>query len=304
MPNLRDRFLASAPDPAESPRDTRSPTYRWQPPAGYYPDVILEGDGKRAADPSTIGAEANFRTFYRTGLKTANLYFVTREMADVALQAAAGVSYIDMDKAPVYNGVIGIEGEGMWVDRSAEHLPPFLVKAIAWTFMPVRRPSRYRVVSLSIQGHEHGVIYRPFHVSLALSPVLWVDSSLREKEWLLTPRSIWRWLGAAWELMQTPTVSETSKLPVPAKVAKKRAKKGREVPPVRIVNLRPLRNEHVTHSPSGRRYTHRWLVRGHWRNQACGPKRAERKRIWVPAYTKGPDGAPLIGGDVVKVWKR
>lgn len=112
-------------------------------------------------------------------------------------------------------------------------------------------------------------------------------------------------LAYAWTLMQIPTVAEVSTHRPPSKVEAKRRKKGKPpTPDVRVVRMRPLRNEHATHSPSGRRYTHRWLVRGHWRNQACGPKHSERRRTWVPAYTKGPDGAPLIGGDVVNAWVR
>ncbi len=110
-------------------------------------------------------------------------------------------------------------------------------------------------------------------------------------------------LGTAWELMQTPTVSETTTLPVPPKVAKKRNKKGRKVPPVRVVNLRPIRNQHATHDSSGRVYKHRWIVRGHWRMQVCGVGRKERRKTWIPTYTKGPNGAPLIGGDVVRAWR-
>jgi hypothetical protein len=39
----------------------------------------------------------------------------------------------------------------------------------------------------------------------------------------------------------------------------------------------------------------RFAVRGHWRNQAHGPKRSERKRIWVQPFWKGPEtGATLL----------
>jgi hypothetical protein len=31
------------------------------------------------------------------------------------------------------------------------------------------------------------------------------------------------------------------------------------------------------------------IVRGHFRNQACGPKRSERRRIWIVPFWKGPD---------------
>ena len=35
----------------------------------------------------------------------------------------------------------------------------------------------------------------------------------------------------------------------------------------------------------------RFLVRGHWRNQACGTARSERQRIWIAPYWKGPENA-------------
>jgi hypothetical protein len=35
--------------------------------------------------------------------------------------------------------------------------------------------------------------------------------------------------------------------------------------------------------------TVQFVVRGHWRNQVCGPNRAERKRIWIKPFWKGPE---------------
>jgi len=43
------------------------------------------------------------------------------------------------------------------------------------------------------------------------------------------------------------------------------------------------------------RIKHRFMVMGHYRNQAHGPKRAERKRIWIAPFEKGPEeGAKLV----------
>jgi len=38
-----------------------------------------------------------------------------------------------------------------------------------------------------------------------------------------------------------------------------------------------------------------WLVRGHWRNQACGPEMTERRVMWIEPYWKGPEEAPILG---------
>lgn len=37
-----------------------------------------------------------------------------------------------------------------------------------------------------------------------------------------------------------------------------------------------------------------FLVRGHWRNQACGPKQLLRKTIWIEPFWKGPEGSRIL----------
>lgn len=65
-------------------------------------------------------------------------------------------------------------------------------------------------------------------------------------------------------------------------------------PMVRVVQLRRAAAE------TGRRdgaapveWSCRWVVSGHWRQQACGPDRAERRPVFVLPYVKGPENAPL-----------
>lgn len=59
---------------------------------------------------------------------------------------------------------------------------------------------------------------------------------------------------------------------------------------------REMRDAAVALSHSGRRprewKLHRaFVVRGHWRNQACGKRHSDRKLIWVKPFWKGPDSA-------------
>ncbi len=74
---------------------------------------------------------------------------------------------------------------------------------------------------------------------------------------------------------------------------------------VTMVDLRPMREEHVTLDPaSGRVYNSRWRVRGHWARQPYGPGQSLRKTIYREPYIKGPAGAPLLVSDTVMVWRR
>lgn len=48
----------------------------------------------------------------------------------------------------------------------------------------------------------------------------------------------------------------------------------------------------------------RFMVRGHWRNQACGEKLGQRRPVYVAPYLKGPEDAPLKTSETVFVWRR
>ena len=59
---------------------------------------------------------------------------------------------------------------------------------------------------------------------------------------------------------------------------------------------------HVTAvGEEGRKIMKRFRVRGHWRDQPCGPERCRVERIWIKPHWKGPEMAELISkGYVVK----
>jgi len=63
---------------------------------------------------------------------------------------------------------------------------------------------------------------------------------------------------------------------------------------VTVIELR--RSEYPDREPgeSHVEWSHRWLVRGHWRWQRCGPGLSEKKRVWVHPYVKGPEDRPLV----------
>ena len=97
-------------------------------------------------------------------------------------------------------------------------------------------------------------------------------------------------VGAAWLLMGQPAVAETRTFtgttpaprpgnPVGGQTAQ------REPPTVTIIELRrPVTNPEDSQDKSGRQCQRRWWVGGHWRQQACGPGRAQRKPTWIAPY--------------------
>lgn len=114
-------------------------------------------------------------------------------------------------------------------------------------------------------------------------------------------------LAAAWLLMQQPAlVDRTTQQPDKA-THRAYTRAGRPDPDVTIVDLRHQyipQDQDPGAEQAGSRYRHRWVVSGHWRNQPYGPGRSLRRQTWVPAYVKGPEGAPLLATERVNVWRR
>lgn len=108
-------------------------------------------------------------------------------------------------------------------------------------------------------------------------------------------------MKAVWLLMQQPLAQSTNV--APDRAARKRLRRKQEEPAiVRVIELR--RPPHSDGDGSGvREYHHAWVVRGHWRQQWY-PAREVHRPVWIAPHIKGPEGAPLIGGEKVYAWKR
>lgn len=89
----------------------------------------------------------------------------------------------------------------------------------------------------------------------------------------------------------------------PARKGKPRRPAPAGTPPVVVVDLRRSVAQGMADvAEAEHTYQHRWIVRGHWRNQPHGPGRAERRRVYIAPYVKGPDGAPLLQHEKVYRW--
>lgn len=104
----------------------------------------------------------------------------------------------------------------------------------------------------------------------------------------------------AYLLRQDNVVSSREELP--SRPARRRAaREGRVAPSVRVLALRGVGSGGAG-GGAGREYAHRWVVRGHWRRQWYPSIRQHRPR-WIMPFIKGPEDAPLLGGEKVYVAK-
>lgn len=74
----------------------------------------------------------------------------------------------------------------------------------------------------------------------------------------------------------------------------------RELPGLRVLEL--ASGASVQRGHASINYSHRWMVRGHWRLQPHGPERSLRKPIWIDPYVKGPEDKPLDVRETI--WRR
>lgn len=107
-----------------------------------------------------------------------------------------------------------------------------------------------------------------------------------------------------WTLLDQPLAS--SRPVAPSRADRRRlARQGITSPQVRVISLRRpvVQYDEPDDTSEGRLYYHQWIVRGHWRQQ-WHSSRGEHRPIWIAPHIKGPDGAPLLGGEKVYALRR
>lgn len=118
-----------------------------------------------------------------------------------------------------------------------------------------------------------------------------------------------RVLRAVWALSAEPTVCTVDRPnrpdgldPLPPRMVDNAVRDVRMV--ILRENIHSPRNGAESDSGSRREYSHRFIVRGFWRNQAYGKNHELRRRQWIPPFVKGPADKPLIAKDTVRIWRR
>jgi len=71
-----------------------------------------------------------------------------------------------------------------------------------------------------------------------------------------------------------------------------RRRVARELPSLRLLQLTSGASVSKKNG-STVEWSHRWLVRGHWRQQPYGPQRKLRRMTWIDPFVKGPEDKPF-----------
>ena len=110
-------------------------------------------------------------------------------------------------------------------------------------------------------------------------------------------------------LAREESVGEKTSEAVGGSATKKPSKKlrNRRIANVTCASLRRYRySSEAEREADAREYSHRWIVRGHMRNQPVGPRNAKggqkHLRVWIAPYVKGPEDKPLMLKDRVQLF--
>jgi hypothetical protein len=245
-------------------------------------------------------------------IRGAELYWVSRDMVEVALDAADSLpEWTPAIAAPCPTGLL------CWAKPAG---------VVPWNALSSGDPAEVNWDGLWWWSRPDGILQIQPLSRLVKNPELLAPYQVSSPLWQTNPTLMVQPLvprtaevagaadasplvsvvGAAWLLMGQPTVAATRALEAsPARTAGASATTGSDPDRVSIIELRrpmsPPREQDG--SSSDRQYHHRWWVGGHWRQQACGPNHADRRPKWIAPYVKGPEGAPLTK-DRVHVWRR
>lgn len=227
--------------------------------------------------------------FFRTllgALNHADLYWVNEEVVDLIMESAQSLPDVTLtdNTFPGFAGLV-LFGRGIIGDTD--------IGAISW------------------QPNAQGYDIVPWHISSAPGTVgrltfgglthwragtSWADRANSNE--LLWVRRV---VATLLSIINSPGITHTqsSRPDRPTRRRSKRA--GVDLGATRFITLRSSASSHGSADCADSTYRHRWVVRGHWRSQPCGPQRSERRAVYIAPHIKGPDGAPLLHGEKVHV---
>lgn len=251
-----------------------------------------------------------------TILEVGDLFWVQQDMAALATHAGqqlAAARWATADRpAPCgllywQDGIGHMDASGVQIPVEACVWGPYDGGMLLWLLMSRARLVAETEARNSPYRIDENAVPPLIPVYGTTLPVTAEPASFAELDPTL-PQPVVAALASAWLLMQQPLLIDRSRERADKPTARAYARDGLPSPEVAVVDLRrqytPQDQDPDEGSESSRRYRYRWVVSGHWRNQAHGPDRSLRRQTWVPAYMKGPKGAPLLSTEKVNVWRR
>jgi hypothetical protein len=260
----------------------------------------------------------------RTQLERASLWWVSAEMVDVLLAAAAGVpgDVTPEEIEPIaQTGFIVLEKP--WIGLAIEGGErPLRIDAFLWgkvTLPPLRAGDTEMVRGVSISTYQHEDLGpNPYayngRVWLNLGRSDWpMGNRLDDAPWTMTEEARAsfsedrRILAALMTLLGHGGIATVRETAPPRGVARRlyRTAGLPDTATYKVVTLREVHTGPRTTLDGERRpASHRTIVNGFWRRQPYGPRNSLRRLQFIDPYVRGPEDAPLVVRETVHAWRR
>lgn len=240
-------------------------------------------------------------------------YYVSPMMCSVIEQNAEEIPNFELrsEDIPAESGFVYFGRPMNWAARDGS---PVRIRALAWEVLrPMNFEDNKQRVSITWFVHRDEI---PDSIAADKNPK-WKTYTAR---WIIDTMTLWP-VGWDWSqvgedarAMLTFWLVTNQKIGVPRGLApdrRLRRQAERTLPnygDIRVCYLRKRvpREQDAWEYPDtdgGPKYSHRFPVKGHWRNQWY-PSEDRHKPIWIAPFIKGPDDAPLIIKDTINVVNR
>lgn len=279
----------------------RPATYRAQSMTQSFPGVHCGDEDSfvrqfSLGEPATTNVILNHCRHLIAGIWTSELYWISDNFTKLATMAGQDFTTLSLhrEKLPSPFGIMMFASPIGEIARPAGLAD---IRGVSWTLIPggiwlnlyVQGEDADPEVDIEEMRREFGyLICTNAGSGIRFGDVTDLTNAPPEMNFIRT-------IFAAWFLLNQPGVAETTQAPVDKKYARSYLRAyGRRLPDVRLVDLRKQPRRHTASANHvGRPLTQRIFRKGHWKEQAYGPKRGMRKTIYVSDYIAGPDGAPL-----------
>lgn len=257
---------------------------------------------------SAMGTLAS-HTAHRTAMLRAvasgeGLFYATAEFTTLLAGAWPTIPLDSMaGTPPVGCGVVYLQ-QPMPLETNLDDRP-YLVRSVAWNVLEPTDTDRHPLLVCWAQAYDQRwQIGRSEMARVQAKPG--TDGAELSDYRVIGTTSVGQIGMAAMLLLQQDNLVATEPTePSPAQ-RKARGRKAKDHPhePVKVVRLRRATRQGMEQAHAAERSERhtRWIVRGHWREQACGKGRRDRRRIYIAPHYKGPEDGTLIVRDTVFQW--
>lgn len=307
LPRMRRELFLAAEEAADRAVSDPKVAARYQADEEKFAAHVAKTDPAMAQQlrsrPPLLGLHtlADMERRHALHFRAAELYWVTRDMTRVALDASTDMPpWTPSAVIPVPIGLlIWAEDLPRIVWRGHDNSPMVPIDGILWEqsggyveFIVLTRTDRAITEGITTTWRAPFITV---HSVLAKADDLITYDDDRYEAGLIAA------IGSTWTLMQMPTVAAARQVTGAGGSGTEWRRDNRRVS---IIDLRRQENQSGATETAVREYKHRWYVRGHWRQQPYGPAQTLRRPTWIPGHIKGPAGAPLLAVERVHVWRR